>query len=400
MTRISRRNLWLPAVAVALIAILAWWGTNSSISYHSALRCCVFDPGTGGGLGLVLWARQMGIPVCALQDPLWESLGSAQSREGNCFLTAGDGSWSPWQEELTKEQWASIRRWVDRGNSLIVMTSNPATLPKVFLDDVFGSGLRASTSTTARATSKSADEDELPLFNSVAETPETSTVALPEQQSLTVNADGHRWPLKPDRGESAADWRGTVWLRETVGKGAIYVLVDDFAWTNSGFDRSGNADALAALLKRELRGGVFGFDEYRHGHGRVESFSAFLLRLPGASTFCLIAALLAGMYLLGRNIRFGSPEAYVLEERRSAKEYVEAAAFLNQRARAAPLAVESVVRRIRAIVLRRGHASPELNELLAQGERFIASEARPAKPSEVCSLVRRMIALRKQLYGS
>src|SRR5580658_8776228 len=106
------------------------------------------------------------------------------------------------------------------------------------------------------------------------------------------------------------------------------------------------------VLAREVQGGVFGFDEYRHGHGRVESFSTFLLRLPGAGNFCLIAAVLVGIYFFGRNVRFGPPELFVVPERRTAREYVEAAAFLNQRARAAPLAVESIVRRIRAISLR------------------------------------------------
>jgi hypothetical protein len=145
---------------------------------------------------------------------------------------------------------------------------------------------------------------------------------------------------------------------------------------------------------------VFGFDEYRHGHGRVESFAVYLLRLPGANAFCLIAVSLAGIYLLGRNIRFGPPETFVLVERRSAREYVEAAAFLNQRARAAPLAVESIVRRLRAIALRRGRSNAEMEELLSQAERFAASGARPANPGEICGLARRLIAMRKKLYGS
>jgi hypothetical protein len=109
---------------------------------------------------------------------------------------------------------------------------------------------------------------------------------------------------------------------------------------------------------------------------------------------------LVGLFLLGRNIRFGAPEPYVVVERRSAREYVEAAAFLNERARAAPLAVESIVRRLRSVGLKRGHLSAEMAELLQQADRVAASAERPAKPTEICALVRRMIALRKKLYGS
>jgi hypothetical protein len=401
MTRTSQHKVWLAAAATAFVALIAWWGTNASIGYQSELSCCTFDPGTGGGLGLVLWARELGFKIRNLEDPLWEAVTNLDPREGNCFLTAGNGSWSPWEDQLTREQWASIQHWIRRGNALIILTADPATLPKVVRGDLFQSTTDLPKAKRKRPTTDSQDEDESDRSQSVAPAdPKTSTVALPDHQSLTVRADGPRWPRKPTDGESAADEHGTVWLRKIVGKGAIYVLLDDFAWTNSGFDGVGNADALAAVLARELRGGVFGFDEYRHGHGRIESFAGYLTKLPGANAFLLIALLLSGVYLLGRNVRFGPPEPFVSIERRTAREYVEAAAFLNQRARAAPLAVESVVRRLRTIGLRRGHSNAEMDELLRQADRFAASDARPARPSEVCTLVRKMIALRKKLYGT
>ena len=63
------------------------------------------------------------------------------------------------------------------------------------------------------------------------------------------------------------------------------MLLDDFAWTNSGFDGEGNAEALAAILSRELRGGVFGFDEYRHGHGRANRLPFTCCGCPGQLLF-------------------------------------------------------------------------------------------------------------------
>ncbi len=401
MRSISRRKLWLAAAAVILVLLIAWWGGSASISYHSPLRCCVFDPGTGGGLGMVRWARQLGISARGLEDPLWEAVGRPEFGQGNCFLTAGDGPFSPWGEELTGEEWLPIRSWIARGNALVVMTTNPSSLPISMVDDVLGSKTNGRPAAGAPSKNKPNPVDEIPfLQSSVPENPPVATVALTGGQSLTVRADGPRWPEKLERGETAADRKGVVWLRKEIGKGAIYILLDDFAWTNTGFDHPGNADALAAVLAREVRGGVFGFDEYRHGHGRVESFSTFLLTLPGAGAFCLIAAVLVGVYFFGRNVRFGPPEPFVVAERRTAREYVEAAAFLNQRARAAPLAMESIVRRIRAISLRRGHQHPELQELLREGERFVESGDRPANPATVCTLARKLIALRKKLYGT
>ncbi len=429
MSRISRRNLWLPAAAAAFIVAIAWWGASASIGFESKLRCCVFDPGTGGGLGLVQWARQMEIPVRALHDPLWEAVGTESPKTGNCFLTAGNGAWSPWNDALTREEWSPLKNWIARGNALIVVTSEPSTLPPVVLNELwppdansgFKSGGAVPTTVkggvpdnSSRKTSqkKSTDEqskseegtseDEEFEFESpdVADNPATSTATLPEQQRLTVRANGPRWIKSPEHAEVGRDVHGVVWVHKAIGKGSLYVLLDDFAWTNSGFDADGNAKALAELLAREVHGGVFGFDEYRHGHGRAESFAAYLLRLRGGTAFCLIAALLVGLYLVGRNIRFGAPEPYVVVERRSAREYVEAAAFLNQRARAAPLAVESIARRLRSIGLKRGQLNAEMNEVLLQADRVAASAERPANPSEICALVRRMIALRKKLYGS
>ena len=254
MRSISRRKLWLAAAAVILVLLIAWWGGSASISYHSPLRCRVFDPGTGGGLGMVRWARQLGISARGLEDPLWEAVGRPEFGQGNCFLTAGDGPFSPWGEELTGEEWLPIRSWIARGNALVVMTTNPSSLPISMVDDVLGSKTIGRPAASAPSKNKPNPVDEIPfLQSSVPENPPVATVALTGGQSLTVRADGPRWPEKLERGETAADRKGVVWLRKEIGKGAIYILLDDFAWTNTGFDHPGNADALAAVLAREVR---------------------------------------------------------------------------------------------------------------------------------------------------
>lgn len=406
MRSTSQRTWWLAAVAIGCILFVASWGARATVSYHSALRCCVYDPGTGGGLGLVLWAHKLDVPVRALRDPLWEAVQTVGFQQGSCFLTAGDGPWSPWEETLSREEWGPIRRWISRGNALIILTTDPGNIPKVIADDVLQPAPIAARQ-SAKASQPRSDQPEF-FSSTVAADPQVESVDLAGlrkgetrgHESLAVRADGPRWQDTPEKWETAGDARGTVWHRAPLGKGAVYIVLDDFAWTNSGFDRDGNAAALASLLARELRGGVFGFDEYRHGHGRVESFANYLLNLPGATSFCWMAALLAGVYILGRNVRFGQPESFRFVERRSAREYVQAVAYLNQRARAAPLAVDSIVRRLRYLSSQRGRSTPELEETLRQAEQFALSAARPANPSAASALVRKLVSLRKQCYGS
>ena len=106
-----------------------------------------------------------------------------------------------------------------------------------------------------------------------------------------ASTSGSKSTSEPDAAgwQLAADGRGGVLFRIPVRRGAVYVLLDDFAWTNSGLDQGDNARVLADILGRELRGGVLAIDEYRHGHGRAESFLVYLMNLPG-----LVGDLVAG----------------------------------------------------------------------------------------------------------
>ncbi len=109
-------------------------------------------------------------------------------------------------------------------------------------------------------------------------------------------------------------------------------MLDDFAWTNTGLDQPDNARVLADVLNREIRGGVLAIDEYRHGHGRAESFLTYLLSLPGSSAVMWLALIWAFLFFYGRNIRLRPVEAYVQTERRTAQESIDAVAQLYERA--------------------------------------------------------------------
>jgi hypothetical protein len=392
--RSSRRLVVFLVVGLCLAVLIAWLGQRLTVSYRTPLTVCVVDSGTGGGLGLVRWAKRLGFPVRPLDVPLWEAAAALERPAGNCILTAGNGEWSPLGEALAPEDWQTVHGWLVRGNALIVVTTSPAKAPEPFRREVLEPVLQPTTD-EQRATSAGA--------SSVAPDPETDEIAAAGGGRLTVAAGGPRRriaAIKSGAEQLAGDDRGGALFRFPVGEGAVFLLLDDFAWTNAGLDQGDNAGVLAGILGRTLQGGVFAVDEYRHGHGRPESFLTYLANLPGARAVALMAALWGLFFLYGRNLRPRPPEEFRPTERRTAREYIDAVAGLHERARAAPLVVEAVARRLRH--LSRGAAEfPEAAaEVLRRAEGHAAAGGRPVRPTADIDLVVQLLQVRKQLYGS
>lgn len=357
-----RRALMLIGIVVAGVIALALMGRRLSVTSGSQLTGCIADPGTGGGLGLARWADKLGYNVRGLDVPVWEAAQSLSNRAGNCVITMGDGEWSPLREPLSAEAWLALKRWLSQGNTLIVVTALPGRLPEPLRDEVF--------STVAR------NQPELPeqlrLWTpSVEADPETVQIPTLGLGNLSVSSHARRWGKppphlaseKPGLPPRASDWQwsgdstGGVLYRVPFDKGALYLLLDNFAWSNAGLDHGENAQVLAGIFSREVHGGALAIDEYRHGHGRAESFLTFLSALPGSGAFFWIAVAWGLLYFYGRNVRWQPLAAYEHVERRTAREFIDAVAQLYERARAAPLTVEAVALRFRHLL--RGAATPE-----------------------------------------
>jgi hypothetical protein len=312
----------------------------------------------------------------------------------------GADSWSPTGEALEPASWGVLSEWVARGNALIVVTSSPLALAKEI-------GQNATVSTTERIDNRN------PLFGqpSVESRPETTEAAVRTGASLVVESNGPRWTITNNAAKSAnpsdaslwqlaADQRGGVLFRIPVRDGAIYVLLDEFAWTNTGFDQGDNARVLAEILGHERKGGVLAFDEYRHGHGRAESIVVFLFKLPGSTATFWLGATWLLLYYYGTNVRLKPVEAYVQHERRTAQEYIDAVAQLYERARAAPLVVEAVARRLRQLSRSAAQAPPAVDAILEAAQDYVKKEDRPAAPREAINLVEQLIQIRKKIYGT
>jgi len=401
------------------VVILAYFGSRLRVTYRTPLSGCASDHGTGGASGVVRWAARIGIPVQLLEVPIWEASQALREPAGNCVLTMGDGPWSPVSEDLEPAHWQSTRDWLSRGNTLIVVTTAPDALPRVLRQDLVPSTLREA---AALSGSLAAESASLIGQRSVDNRPETTEAPVTSGGVLTVDRKGPRWiasptpapgpgasrtdrpPIAQDtdpaRWQLAGDQRGGVLYRIPVGHGAVHVLLDGFAWTNTGLDHGDNARVLAQLLGRAIRGGVLAFDEYRHGHGRAESFLTYLLKLPGSSVLMWLAAVWAMLYIYGRNVRLKPVEAYVEQDRRTSQEYVDAVAQLYERARAAPLVVEAVARRLRQLSRSRAEHPSSVEELLQRAENYTQAGERPASPIAAIYLVQQLIQLRKRIYGT
>lgn len=401
MSKRSRLAFYL-AAAAATVLVLAWLGQRLTVSYRTPLTECVVDAGTGGGLGVSRWAERLGYHVRAVEVPVWQAPPEFPAGTGNCILSAGNGPWPTRDEDASKEDWESVRRWLAAGNALILVTTAPDDLPEFVRQELPGSTSWPPSEKPGKATLWAAD---------VPPDPITEDVPVATGGHLVVTADGPRWDMSDEKAGHpsqdrtrvamlARDKRGAVLLRIALGKGAVYILLDSFAWTNAGLDHGENAAVLAGILNREVRGGVLAFDEFRHGHGRAESFLTYFLSVPGAGAALAIAALWAAFYVYGRNIRLRPAETYSLGERRTAQEYVDAVAQLHERARAAPLAVEAVVRRLRRLSRSGERSSAEAEKLLSRAEDYVARGQRPAAPGAARQLVTQLIRMRKQLYGS
>jgi hypothetical protein len=324
----------------------------------------------------------------------------------------GDDSWSPVEDTVTPGQWSDVRTWVFRGNILIIVTDAPASLPRSLQQELINSNFENVPATSGETRSAHAGE------------PDADFAQIPVSTggSLTVKPNGPRWRVssesqtkpspvggqlstKIDQSDAAARWqlaadqRGGVLFRIPLGKGAVYFLLDRSAWTNEGLDHGENARVLADMLGRELRGGELAFDEYRHGHGRGESFLAYFLNLPGSSAFVWLCAIWGLLYLYGRNVRLRPAEAYIERERRTAQEYIDAVAQLYERARVAPLVVEAVARRLRQISRSAADQPPAVTALLHEAETYVKVGDRPASPAAAAILVNELIQLRKRIYG-
>lgn len=373
-------------VGTVSIAVLVAGISRLQRPYRTPFSGSVHDAGTGGGKAVRRWVEKMGWPVTIVTATL-PAVPTLARDTGNCLFSSGNEPFPIADSADSASRWRALRTWVARGNSLFLVTAQPASLPPELFRYVLESAPPVAVSPAPRPPSQE---------SSVV----TEEIVVGTGGRLTINALGPRWSRVPGGWETAGDRRGSVYHRIGIGHGAVVIVLDDLALTNSGLDVGSNPDTIAALLDREVTGGVVVVDEARHGHGEADSYLGVLLSVPGARSVMVLCALLVMLFLYGRNVRFGRPEPYAPVERRSSSEYVEALAGLYERARAAPLMVEAVAHRLRTAARRRSRMSAALDRALERATEYRATAPRERVPREALRLMRELTRLRREVLGS
>ncbi len=395
MSRIASSRALLLVAFVVLVGATALLGRRLAVQSRSELSCVVEDDRTGGGSGIREWADRLGYATHPLRAPLYEA-GTELSSLGNILITAGNDSWSPFGGEPSVDDWSGVEAWIRAGNTLIVISSEPTTLPSPVTRHF-----------TSDLTRLAADGPVTPTMEPAARP--RSLLAAKEMAlvpawwggQLSVDQAGPRIKNLPPEFHLGGSGTATVLAGRPMGQGMVYLLLDEGAWTNERFDQADNAATLARILQRQLSdGGALAFDEYRHGYGRIESFTTLFLSLPGARAFAGMATAWGLFCLWGATRRLSPPDEYREIERRTALEYIESVAAMNQRARAAPLVVGAVLERVRYLCQKRGVVTDSANAILDQAAQLAHSAERPAAPTRDTEMVTKILNLKKEFYGT
>lgn len=199
--------------------------------------------------------------------------------------------------------------WVDRGHDLVLT-------PDLFGDEELWNQLYVD-----RGTRRIEDEEATPV-QPVLLDPLVQRVAHGARRGLITRGLDYVPVL------GSAD--EPVMLTFTLGQGRVYVLADEFPFTNAGVDQADNARLVLNLVGAPGR--IVAFDEVHHGYQRAQvSLEEGLFTQPWG--WAVVYGVVVGvLYLALRGRRLGRPVPLARHQRRTVAEYVSAMAGLFRRA--------------------------------------------------------------------
>ncbi|MBI4322386.1 MAG: DUF4350 domain-containing protein [Chloroflexi bacterium] len=267
----------------------------------------------GGSRALYLWLQSLGYRVDRLED------GDFRLDQTTTVLLVLAPT-APW----AKDQLATLRRWVERGGTLIIVGSSQLPLPPWPAD-------RSAEGRNALA----ALLGEFGLSLRVLSLPKpdvTPTQPLllrPPASAVRVEATSHiAGPagLVPYLGEPERPIAAGL----ALGQGRVYALASTYAVSNRGLGEADNAAFLLNWLPAPVEAGAVVFDEFHHGRSEDRSLLYLMVHEPWGWAV-LYALGLIFVYLLLDGRRFGRAAPSVVDRRRLAVEYVISLASLLRR---------------------------------------------------------------------
>jgi hypothetical protein len=388
-------------VVALMLALAVWLGTRrpsqDPVRDHSVMRANQW-----GTKALAELCRRHGLKVSGWFRPL--SL-LTQQQQVLCLL---DPSRLPTTWELD-----NLVAWVTAGGTLIVgvdmdesrnfLAPSPhGAGPDEYVLAALGLVAEAKGAATSLATLKQPTPETREVNQIYVPGPYRLRPANPgelEQRNRDLQSRDPK--AKPLRALVRAPWQpllgdaaGTAVMAATLGQGRVYALSEVEILANENLARSDNV-VLAANLLYGPGVSVVHFDEHLHWVRPGLSEEAAALD-PARAFWALRLALLAlALYFAGQMLRFGAPVPLRTTPRRSALEFVDAAADLYRRAAARGAVVEILRQTFRqrlAGALGLPHDTPGPALAAAAAGRTHGSAQRAVSENQLAGLLARLDA--------
>ncbi|MCE5200321.1 MAG: DUF4350 domain-containing protein [Armatimonadota bacterium] len=338
MRRLSK-DIW---ILVGLLFILVIAGMiagnrrpgNSEIEYYP--RRTTFSARPGGLKALYETLRRLDYPVQKRMDKL-----SANINDGTLFVISPEKS-------ISREEWASLRGWVERGNLLVLAGFNPpepvavghspaTSVAKPRYPSFMSSGVRS-----LRIAGPGRIDDTEMSFDKYSLRSTSSQSEADDTEDSETSKDTRK-PIIP----LFIDPDGVVVGYSHWGSGAVIILPDGWPISNAGIGRGDNLIIVLNALDHRSPDHKLPviFDEYHHGYGETKGIMS-LIDTPARLGLVQIAiAFLLLVFASSR--RFGKPIP-LMEGTRQRGEYLSSMASLLRKAKATDLVRKELGRRFLA----------------------------------------------------
>ena len=356
-----------------------------------------------GYRALFVLLRELDLPVSRMLKPL--------SRLG-----ATDGTlivMDPLAIPVSAREMKHLKKWVRRGNTLIVFGGRPkpqeylAFLPK-----------KKNGSKKRGATDRPSLAEKLDLNLRESDVPSRKALTVASARLFGVHrlsvSTAARWKSKPKKWDTILrDSAGPIILAKKMGDGEVVAISDSGMAANKSLGLEQNVRLVTALLMEKGKPHRILFDEYHHGFAAAESFWHYV----GSSIFgwILLQIFLAGvLYFSSQRASFaGRFRSLDRPSGRSSLEYVDSMANVFESAGAATLALQAMLRRfLNQVSQRTGIPSKQLEKEVRENRGIPAGKDREtstlihacheaiqsgADTAETLALARRLAAARVRL---
>ena len=386
------RNARVAVVLGLLIAVALAVGLASREAAPDSPVPSVTNPGPLGLKGLFVYLREGGRDVSAQET----SLESLPAGTRSLVIAA------PQAQPVTKEEVASLERFVQGGGTLVYLSPHTLGEHQPGLEEWLGLVPGALPGTNHQGLAS----------EWVDPAGVTVDVWLPAGllrglSSLRVSRD-RSLRMEHDDAVPLAGLSGTgmVW-RWGLGKGEVYVAAGPDLAENRRLELLDNLRFWDALAAR----GPLRFDEFHH---------AVVTRPPlsqGLWVFIAQALAVGLVYAVSRGTRFGAPRPVRVERHRSSREYVRSLGWLMRRAKVEAELLPELDSALRRLMQERLGIAPSLPDveaarlleetcgvpardyLDAKEDLLRTRDRAPVRPADYTRLARRYASLERRVTG-